>query len=224
MTVTMCHDNAVARHLAVDAHRARQCRPAEAELDNYLTLPAASSPTPASTRLASTPQSRPAVPSRGQVPPAWPGKRSIFTERAVARAPASRISARPCDANPRCRLVQRRRRPRASASGRRGPADRPVLLRLTIPAHRRLSRARRMARGIRDRCPRSPRHVRAGDQLHAVRCFRAPTGTEPVVPPGSCPRSKHGNRLGIASAVVPRFVAVIFSGGWPGRRGAGCGS
>ncbi len=90
-----------------------------------------------------------------------------------------------------CRLVQRRRRHRASASGSRGSADRPVLLRLTIPAHRRLSRARRMARGIRDRCPRPPRHVRAGDQLHAVRCFRAPTGTEPVVPPGSCPRSKH---------------------------------
>ncbi len=44
MTVTMCHDNAVARHLAVDAHRARQCRPAEAELDNYLTLPGGQQP------------------------------------------------------------------------------------------------------------------------------------------------------------------------------------
>src|SRR5258708_7189188 len=44
MTVTMCHDNAVARHLAVDAHRARQCRPAEAELDNYLTLPGGQHP------------------------------------------------------------------------------------------------------------------------------------------------------------------------------------
>jgi hypothetical protein len=44
MTVTMCHDNAVARHLDVDAHRARQCRPAEAELDNYLTLPGSQQP------------------------------------------------------------------------------------------------------------------------------------------------------------------------------------
>jgi RNA polymerase sigma-70 factor (ECF subfamily) len=34
----------VARHLAVDAHRARQSRPAEAELDNYLTLPSGQQP------------------------------------------------------------------------------------------------------------------------------------------------------------------------------------
>ena len=49
---------------------------------------------------------------------------------------------------------------------------------------RRIPRARRLARGYRDRCPRPPRHVRASDQPHAVR-FRNPAGSEPVVPPGS---------------------------------------
>ena len=31
-------------------------------------------------------------------------------------------------------------------------------------------------------------------------------------------------RAAAASAVVQGFVAVILFGGWPGRRGAGCGS
>jgi two-component system, OmpR family, sensor histidine kinase KdpD len=35
--------------------------------------------------------SLPAVPGPGQVSPAWPGKRSISTERAVARAPAQEL-------------------------------------------------------------------------------------------------------------------------------------
>ena len=47
----------VAQRLAVDAHRARRARPAEVELDEHLAQPAASGPTPASTKSASAPQS-----------------------------------------------------------------------------------------------------------------------------------------------------------------------
>jgi hypothetical protein len=35
--------------------------------------------------------SLPAVPGRGQIPLAWPGRSSIFTERAVARAPVQEL-------------------------------------------------------------------------------------------------------------------------------------
>jgi hypothetical protein len=53
-----------------------------------------------------------------------------------------------------------------------------------LPVFPRPADLGRLARVIRDRCPRPPRHVRASDQPHAIR-FRNPAGSEPVVPPGS---------------------------------------
>ena len=73
------------------------------------------------------------------------------------RLPAPAGPARPAHRHSRHPL-QRRRRHRTPAPGGPDPANWLVLLRRPIPDHRRIPRASRMARGIRDRRPR-PLHT-----------------------------------------------------------------
>ena len=94
------------------------------------------------------------------------------------RIPAPAGPARPAHRHPRHPL-RRRRRHRAPAPGGPDPADGLVLLRRTVPAHRRIPRARRMARGIRDRRPRPPLRPPATGCPH-----RGSGPVERVVPPG----------------------------------------
>ena len=131
------------------------------------------------TRLPHPPVQRPARQA------GLPGPARLLRPR---RLPAPAGPARPAHRHPRHPL-QRRRRHRAPAPGGPDPADGLVLLRRTIPDHRRIPRARRMARDIRDRRPRPPPRLPASDQPHAARTAD-PAPTKPVVPPGWHPQNQ----------------------------------
>ena len=148
------------------------------------------------TRLPHPPVQRPARQA------GLPGTARLLRPR---RLPAPAGPARPAHRHPRHPL-QRRRRHRAPAPGGPDPADGPVLLRRPIPAHRRIPRARRMARDIRDRRPRPPPRLPASDQPHAARTAD-PAPTEPVVPPGQH-RAKPMARELISQIALAWLLAV----------------
>jgi hypothetical protein len=108
-----------------------------------------------------------------------PSTARLLRPRRLA-APAG--PARPAHRHP-CHPLQWQRRHRAPAAGGPDPADGFVLLRRPIPDHRRIPRARRMARGIRDRRPRPSPRLPASDQRDAAR-IADPPRTVRVVPPG----------------------------------------
>ncbi len=133
--------------------------------------------------------------------PAYPTR--LFSDpRATLVSPALRASyalvgsqlqpspQRPAHRHPR-HLVQRRRRHRTPApGGAADPADRPVLLRRPIPAHRSDPPAPPDGSGdIRDRSPRTP-STPTPERPAATPAPQIHPGAKPVIPPDRHPRNQ----------------------------------